>query len=28
LLYRFSQQYEVMWADYLQALQAAGASRD
>ena len=28
LLYRFSQQYEVMWADYLKALQAAGASRD
>ena len=28
LLYRFTQQYEAMWADYLKALQAADASRD
>ena len=28
LLYRFTQHYEAMWADYLKALQSAGASRD
>ena len=28
LLYRFTQHYEALWADYLKALQAAGASRD
>lgn len=28
LLYRFTQQHETLWAEYLQNLQAAGASRD
>ncbi|GAA5164379.1 DUF971 domain-containing protein [Viridibacterium curvum] len=28
LLYRYAQEHEVLWADYLQKLEAAGASRD